>query len=202
MEVACCRTSARSCTAPTPVRPRLWTRPSRWIACCAPPRPRRRHGQDPDHTHPPRSHRRRGRDGPAAARPPTCTPTRPITCAARPAHLLVADRQDVAIGNRACGPGDLRAHHGGHLLPGRRLRRHRRRLSCAAVAHGFPRGSAASLWASLQRLLALPEEIRVYPGHNYGPTPTSTLSSEVWRTPIALPHIRGVCQLRERPRKG
>jgi glyoxylase-like metal-dependent hydrolase (beta-lactamase superfamily II) len=43
----------------------------------------------------------------------------------------------------------------------------------------FPGGDAAALWRSLQRLAALPEETRVYPGHDYGPTPTSTIGREL-----------------------
>jgi hydroxyacylglutathione hydrolase len=47
----------------------------------------------------------------------------------------------------------------------------------------FPGGDTQALWHSLQRLAALPEEFRVYPGHNYGPTPTSTISSELAENP-------------------
>ena len=45
---------------------------------------------------------------------------------------------------------------------------------------GRPRdpGSAAQLFASLQLLGELPEETRLYPGHDYGPRPTSTISWE------------------------
>ena len=43
----------------------------------------------------------------------------------------------------------------------------------------FPGGDTAALWRSLQRLAALPEETRVYPGHDYGPTPTSTIAHEL-----------------------
>ena len=32
----------------------------------------------------------------------------------------------------------------------------------------FPGGDTAEMWKSLQRLARLPEETRVYPGHNYG----------------------------------
>ena len=42
----------------------------------------------------------------------------------------------------------------------------------------FPGGDAATLFASLQKILALPEETRVYPGHDYGQTPTSTVAWE------------------------
>ncbi len=47
----------------------------------------------------------------------------------------------------------------------------------------FPGGDTAAMWASLQRLMALPEETRVYPGHDYGATPTSTLAHEIRENP-------------------
>jgi len=42
----------------------------------------------------------------------------------------------------------------------------------------FQGGDTAAMWQSLQRLMRLPEETRVYPGHNYGETPTSTIGHE------------------------
>jgi glyoxylase-like metal-dependent hydrolase (beta-lactamase superfamily II) len=42
----------------------------------------------------------------------------------------------------------------------------------------FPGGDPATLHHSLQRLAALPEETRVFPGHDYGQTPTSTIGWE------------------------
>jgi hydroxyacylglutathione hydrolase len=42
----------------------------------------------------------------------------------------------------------------------------------------FPGGDPRVLWRSLQTLAALPEETRVYPGHDYGATPTSTIGWE------------------------
>ena len=50
----------------------------------------------------------------------------------------------------------------------------------------FPGGDAPTLWQSLQRLAALPEETRVYPGHDYGPTPTSTIAWEKTTNPYLL----------------
>jgi glyoxylase-like metal-dependent hydrolase (beta-lactamase superfamily II) len=47
----------------------------------------------------------------------------------------------------------------------------------------FPGGDPEAMWHSLQRLGGLPEEFRVYPGHNYGPTATSTISSELAENP-------------------
>lgn len=37
---------------------------------------------------------------------------------------------------------------------------------------------AEELWKSLQRLTQLPEETTIYPGHDYGPTPRSTIGWE------------------------
>ena len=42
----------------------------------------------------------------------------------------------------------------------------------------FPGGDPATLFHSLQKLAALPEETRVFPGHDYGATPTSTIAWE------------------------
>ena len=50
----------------------------------------------------------------------------------------------------------------------------------------FPGGDAPTLWRSLQRLAALPEETRVYPGHDYGQTPTSTIGWEKTTNPYLL----------------
>ncbi len=43
----------------------------------------------------------------------------------------------------------------------------------------FTGGDTAQMWDSLQRLMRLPEETRVYPGHDYGETPTSTIAHEI-----------------------
>jgi hydroxyacylglutathione hydrolase len=50
----------------------------------------------------------------------------------------------------------------------------------------FPGGDAPTLWRSLQRLASLPEETRVYPGHDYGQTPTSTIGWEKTTNPYLL----------------
>jgi glyoxylase-like metal-dependent hydrolase (beta-lactamase superfamily II) len=50
----------------------------------------------------------------------------------------------------------------------------------------FPGGDPHILWRSLQRLAALPEETRVYPGHDYGQTPTSTIGWERTTNPYLL----------------
>jgi hydroxyacylglutathione hydrolase len=50
----------------------------------------------------------------------------------------------------------------------------------------FRGGDVAAMWRSLQRVAALPEETRVYPGHDYGPTPTSTIGHELRTNPYLL----------------
>jgi glyoxylase-like metal-dependent hydrolase (beta-lactamase superfamily II) len=54
--------------------------------------------------------------------------------------------------------------------------------SCGGVS--FAGSDPAAMFDSLQRRLgALPEETRLYPGHDYGPTPTSTLAWEFAHNP-------------------
>lgn len=54
----------------------------------------------------------------------------------------------------------------------------------------FAGSSAAQQWASLQRLLALPDDVRVLPGHDYyggpGEMPTSTIGHERRHNPFLL----------------
>ena len=50
----------------------------------------------------------------------------------------------------------------------------------------FPGGDPRILWQSLSRLAALPDETRVYPGHDYGQTPTSTIGWERSTNPYLL----------------
>jgi hydroxyacylglutathione hydrolase len=47
----------------------------------------------------------------------------------------------------------------------------------------FPGGDTRAMWHSLQRIMALPEETRIYPGHDYGATPTATLAHELRENP-------------------
>lgn len=45
------------------------------------------------------------------------------------------------------------------------------------------RADATTLYDSLQRLTTLPDHTIIYPGHNYGPQPTSTLAEELTHNP-------------------
>lgn len=54
--------------------------------------------------------------------------------------------------------------------------------SCGGVS--YPGSDPATMVDSLQRTLGgLPEHTKVYPGHDYGPTPTSTLAWELVHNP-------------------
>jgi hydroxyacylglutathione hydrolase len=98
-----------------------------------------------------------------------------------PRVVTIADGQDLTIGRR----GVRALATPGHTVGGTSY------LGDGLVVTGdvlfvggcgradFPGGDPAALWASLQRLAALPEETRIYPGHDYGSTPTSTIGREL-----------------------
>jgi glyoxylase-like metal-dependent hydrolase (beta-lactamase superfamily II) len=66
----------------------------------------------------------------------------------------------------------------------------------------FAGGDTAEMWRSLQRLMLLPEETRVYPGHNYGATATSTIGHESRSNPyLRCATFEEFRALRERKRK-
>jgi glyoxylase-like metal-dependent hydrolase (beta-lactamase superfamily II) len=97
------------------------------------------------------------------------------------ARLHVRDRLDVAIGNRGVRALETPGHTvggtcylaDGYIVTGDVL------FVGGCGRTDFTGGNTAEMWKSLQRLAALPEETRVYPGHNYGSTLTSTISREL-----------------------
>jgi glyoxylase-like metal-dependent hydrolase (beta-lactamase superfamily II) len=96
-------------------------------------------------------------------------------------RIHVVDRLDVAIGNRGVRALETFGHTvggtcylaDGYVITGDVL------FVGGCGRTDFTGGDTAAMWQSLQRLAALPEETRVYPGHNYGDTPTSTISREL-----------------------
>ena len=118
--------------------------------------------------------------------------------------VLLSDQMDVAIGS--CGVRALETF--GHTTGGTCF------LADGFVVTGdvlfvggcgrtdFPGGSSEALWGSLGRLMALPEETIVYPGHNYGTTPTSTMGREILENPyLRAADFEAFRKLRERVRK-
>ena len=117
---------------------------------------------------------------------------------------LVSDGQDVAIGRRGvralvtpghtvagtCFLGD------GYLISGDVL------FVGGCGRTDFPGGDTALMLHSLQRLAALPEKTRVYPGHDYGSTPTSTIGRELLENPyLRCETLDAFRALRDRGRK-
>ncbi len=117
----------------------------------------------------------------------------------------VADREDIRIGGRG-----LRAlATPGHTVGGTCY------LADGYVVTGdvlfvggcgrtdFAGGDTAAMWRSLQRLARLPEETRVYPGHNYGETETSTIAHELRANPyLGAASFEAFRVRRERKRPG
>jgi len=104
-------------------------------------------------------------------------------CAAAPratAFIDAVDRGDVAIGRRGVRALETPGHTvggtcylaDGYVVTGDVL------FVGGCGRTDFQGGDTAEMWRSLQRLMRLPEQTRVYPGHNYGETPTSTIGHE------------------------
>jgi hydroxyacylglutathione hydrolase len=98
------------------------------------------------------------------------------------------DARDVAIGRRGVRVLDTPGHTvggtcylaDGYIVTGDLL------FVGGCGRTDFRGGDTATMWRSLQRVAALPEETRVYPGHDYGSTPTSTIGHELRTNPYLL----------------
>ena len=116
----------------------------------------------------------------------------------------IADGDIIAIGKRGLRALETRGHTAGgtcfladgYVITGDVL------FVGGCGRTDFPGGSTAEMWQSLQRLSALPEETRVYPGHNYGRTPTSSMGRELLENPyLRCATFEEFRDLRERKRK-
>jgi glyoxylase-like metal-dependent hydrolase (beta-lactamase superfamily II) len=114
------------------------------------------------------------------------------------------DGRDVAIGGRGVRALETRGHTvggtcylaDGFIVTGDVL------FVNGCGRTDFTGGDTAEMWQSLQRLMRLPEETRVYPGHNYGETPTSTIGHETRSNPfLRCTSFEEFRALRERKRK-
>jgi len=110
---------------------------------------------------------------------------RHLLAGAQAMYELCSDRQDIAIGRR----GVRALHTPGHTVGGTCFLADGFLISGDVLFVGgcgrtdFTGGDTAQLWNSLQRIAGLPEETRVYPGHDYGTTPTSTVGRELLENP-------------------
>ena len=108
------------------------------------------------------------------------------TAASAPGAGPVADGQEIAVGGLSIDAWHTPGHAPDHvcyrcddaLISGDLL-------FCGKVGGTgdyFPGSSAGAEWESLQRLLALPDHVRVFPGHDYyggeGDMPASTIGHE------------------------
>jgi glyoxylase-like metal-dependent hydrolase (beta-lactamase superfamily II) len=119
--------------------------------------------------------------------------------------VLVGDRLDIAIGRRGVRALETFGHTAGgtcfladgYLITGDVL------FVRGCGRTDFPGGDTTAMWHSLQRLAALPEETRIYPGHDYGPTPTSSIASEASLNPyLRCRTLEEFRALRERGQRG
>jgi glyoxylase-like metal-dependent hydrolase (beta-lactamase superfamily II) len=95
--------------------------------------------------------------------------------------LLVQDGDRLPLGNQAATvihtpghtPGSICLYFPGHLFTGDTL------FVGAAGRIDLPGGSLAKLLQSLEeKIMPLPDDTVIWPGHDYGETPTSTLGRE------------------------
>jgi hydroxyacylglutathione hydrolase len=102
------------------------------------------------------------------------------------ADLLVADGHLLPLGvfearlihTPGHTPGALCLFFSGHLFTGDTL------FVGAAGRTDLPGGSLTQLLASLEeKIMPLPDETHIWPGHDYGDTPTSTLGEEKLNNP-------------------
>jgi glyoxylase-like metal-dependent hydrolase (beta-lactamase superfamily II) len=103
------------------------------------------------------------------------------------ADLLVADGHRLPLGRQEATvlhtpghtPGAICLYFPGHLFSGDTL------FVGAAGRTDLPGGSLEALIGSLEtKIMPLPDETRLWPGHDYGETPTSTLGEEKVHNPF------------------
>jgi hydroxyacylglutathione hydrolase len=97
------------------------------------------------------------------------------------ADVLVVDGQRIPLGSFEAlvlhtpghTPGAICLYFPGHLFTGDTL------FVGAAGRTDLPGGSLTQLISSLEdKIMPLPDDTRIWPGHDYGDTPTSTLGEE------------------------
>lgn len=89
------------------------------------------------------------------------------------AKLQLGNTEIAALFVPGHSPGCTAFLAGGHLIAGDTLFVQ----GCGRV--DLPGSDPDAMFHSLRRLAELPPATRVYPGHNYGPTPTSTIGAEL-----------------------
>lgn len=105
-----------------------------------------------------------------------------------PADTIVSDGDSIAVGNVSLtvihtpghSPGGMALYTDGIVFTGDTL------FVEGVGRTDLPGGSWPVMLRSIRdKLFTLPEETKVYPGHNYGPMPTSTIGHEKRHNPFA-----------------
>ncbi len=113
--------------------------------------------------------------------------------------IPLTDGDKIALGNGEIevlhtpghAPGSLVFKTGSNIITGDTLFVSR----CGRA--DLPGSNVEDLYRSLQRLQTLPAETKVYPGHNYGPTPTSTIGWELENNEyLKCPDLQSFVKLR------
>ncbi|MGB8426786.1 MAG: MBL fold metallo-hydrolase [Desulfobacterales bacterium] len=87
-------------------------------------------------------------------------------------HLRLGDLSFEIIHTPGHTPGGICLHARGNLFTGDTL------FIGDSGRTDLPGGDRPTLGASIRRLMQLPDETVIWPGHDYGPTPTSTIGWE------------------------
>lgn len=88
-------------------------------------------------------------------------------------------------------PGSITLHPPGSLITGDTL------FITRVGRADLPGSDPESLYRSLRRLAEFPAETRVYPGHDYGPRPVSTIGFELENNPyLRCPDLESFIHLR------
>lgn len=106
-------------------------------------------------------------------------------------ELMVGEGRIQVLHTPGHTPGSIVLHPPGAVITGDTLF-----VTCVGRAD-LQGSDAPALYRSLLRLAALPPETCVYPGHDYGPQPTSTIGSERRNNPYLLcPDLESFLRLR------
>ncbi len=88
-------------------------------------------------------------------------------------------------------PGSISLHAPGALITGDTL------FVTFVGRADLPGSDPAALYRSLRRLADFPPQTRVYPGHDYGPQPVSTIAFERQHNPyLQCPDLESFLRLR------
>ena len=115
-------------------------------------------------------------------------------------HVTVTDRQEIAVGSLVLRFFHVPGHCPDHVVvyePRHRILITGDLLFVGKVGGTRSDEDARVEWSSLRRLLELPDETTVWPGHDYGARPSSTIALEKASNPfLRCPDVDGFLALK------